>query len=100
MRSIYYLLIALVVIAMLVIAEMAHAQGMCQPYAAFVKVLKDKFGETSIGKGLAGEVVIIEIFASPETFTILATRVDGHSCIIAAGKGWERVAPKPVEEEL
>lgn len=82
----------------LAIAVPAQAQSMCMPYAAFVKTLKDRFGESSMGKGVAGEIIVIELFASPDTFTILATTTDGRSCIVAGGKGWE-VAPKDTGDE-
>ena len=89
----------LLAILALTLAVPAQAQGMCFPYAQFVKALKDRYGEVSTGKGIAAETVVIEIFASPETFTILATRTDGTSCIVAAGKGWQTYAPKTNEEE-
>ena len=90
------ILLALLALA---IAVPAQAQGMCHPYAMMVKSLKDRYGETSLGKGLATDTVIIEIFASPDTFTILATRTDGLACMIAAGKGWEVAIPKNEDTE-
>lgn len=81
-------------VAVILFLVPAQAQSICKPYAGFVKMLKDKYGETSQGKGVAGSTYVIEIFTGPETFTILATRTDGHACIIAAGKGWQAVPPK------
>lgn len=78
----------------------AQAQTLCMPYQAFVKALKDRYGETSQGKGVAGDVMVIELFTSPETFTVRATTTDGRSCIVAAGKGWSVSPPETSGENL
>jgi len=73
------------------IAEASSQSLMCGPYKKFVKALEgSKYGETSIGKGLAGGgTIVIETFVGKETFTVLATAIDtGRTCIIAFGKGW------------
>ena len=85
-------------LAFMLLSVPAQAQAMCLPYANFVKTLKDKFGEVSTGKGISADIIVIEIFTSPDTFTILATRTDGMACIIAAGRGWE-ATPKSLGED-
>jgi hypothetical protein len=88
---------ALLALLALTFAVPAQAQSLCGKYADFVKTLSDRYNETSIGKGMSGGgPVVIELFTSAETFTILATvTATGNSCIIAAGKGWALVETIP-----
>lgn len=77
----------------------AQAQGMCGNYLEMVKTLKNSFGETSLGKGIQGEVTVIEIFAGDDTFTVIAATTNGRACIIATGKGWEPAYRRPKEQD-
>ena len=72
----------------------AHAIGMCGSRADFIKALSDKYQETGKALGIAGQVNLVEIFASKAgTWTILVTTPEGKSCIIAAGSSWEDLPP-------
>ncbi len=72
----------------------AQAIGMCGSRADFIKALSDKYQETGKALGIAGQVNLVEIFASKSgTWTILVTTPDGKSCIIAAGSSWEDLPP-------
>lgn len=99
-------LIVLVILALggliIWLAVPAQSQSMCGRYADFVKALNDKYRETSISKGMSGNgSVVIELFTSEETFTVLATvTATGKTCIIAAGKGWVAADPKILGEDL
>ena len=72
----------------------AQALGMCGSRADFIKALSDKYQETGKALGIAGQVNLVEIFASKAgTWTILVTTPQGKSCIIAAGSSWEDLPP-------
>ena len=72
----------------------AQAMGMCGSRADFIKALSDKYQETGKALGIAGQVNLVEIFASKAgTWTILVTTPEGKSCIIAAGSSWEDLPP-------
>jgi hypothetical protein len=86
-------LIVLLFIALLWLVSPARAAGLCGPYAAFVASLAKNYDEISQGKGVANEFVVIEVFASKDTFTILATNPMGRACILAAGRGWTAATP-------
>jgi hypothetical protein len=85
-----------VCISFLVLAfsSQAQAMGMCGSRADFIKALSDKYQETGKALGIAGQVNLVEIFASKAgTWTILVTTPEGKSCIIAAGSSWEDLPP-------
>ena len=72
----------------------AQALGMCGSRADFIKALSDKYQESGKAIGIAGQVNLVEIFASKAgTWTILVTTPQGKSCIIAAGSSWEDLPP-------
>ena len=62
--------------------------------ADFIKALNDKYQESGKALGIAGQVNLVEVFASKAgTWTILVTTPEGKSCIIAAGSSWEDLPP-------
>lgn len=68
----------------------AAAQA-CLKHEQIVEKLKGKFQEKQLGYGLIGEKAIMEIYASKEgSWTIIVTRSNGISCVVAAGTDWER----------
>ncbi|WP_296736555.1 hypothetical protein [Mesorhizobium sp.] len=68
----------------------AQAQVVCGGHADLVAKLAAGFQEKRLGYGVAGQVAVFEVFVSPAgTWTMLVTDVNGRSCILAAGDGWE-----------
>ncbi len=68
----------------------AQAQMFCDERGAVVTRLEKTYSETPVSMGLGSNGAIIEILASPSgTFTIILTRPDGLSCMMAAGENWE-----------
>ena len=68
----------------------AQAQPICGERRAIVATLEKTYSETPVSMGLAGNGAIIEILASPSgTFTIILTRPNGLTCVMAAGESWE-----------
>ena len=56
------------------------------------------YNEHPVSMGLAFNGAVIEVFLNSDTgtFTIVATRPSGLSCLVAAGEGWQDVEPKPL----
>lgn len=81
-------------------ARGGHAMGMCGLRADFIRTLADQYQETGKALGIAGQVNLVEVFASKAgTWTILVTTPEGKSCIIAAGSSWEDLPIKPKEDD-
>lgn len=74
----------------------AAAQGgpRCGERARILEALAQRYGETRRASGLAGEQVLVELFASEATgtWTITATLPSGRMCLIAAGTDFEAPA--------
>lgn len=67
----------------------------CGNRVQMVKTLGNRFKEDRFAMGLASNVNLFEVFISKKgTWTILSTRVNGRSCIIAAGKSWVSMRAK------
>lgn len=69
----------------------AQAQTMCGERSTVVASLEKTYSETPVSMGLASNGAVIEILASAKTgtFTIILTRPNGLSCVMAAGESWE-----------
>jgi len=68
----------------------AYAQSNCANRDVVVDKLAVKYGEVFAGGGLQNTKQIFEVWFSQEkgTWTILMTRADGMSCIMASGTNW------------
>jgi hypothetical protein len=76
-------------------------QPACQTHDEIMQMLNQKFSETPTALGLQSNGHVIQVFASKDgmTWTIVTTRPDGVSCIVALGRHWEAV-PDPALEPL
>lgn len=75
-------------------------QRNCAPREAVTERLNERYGETRLGAGLAGDSsVVLEIWANQETgsWTITATNVNGVTCLIASGEAYQTVTEALVE---
>ena len=64
----------------------------CAPHNEMVALLSAKYKEAPKGLGLVHGTRVVELFVSRAgSWTIVATRLDGKACILAAGKDWEDV---------
>ena len=70
---------------------LAALQPGCQTRAEIEQLLTQKFDEVPTAAGLQSNGHLIQVFASKDgtTWTIVATRPDGLSCIVALGQHWE-----------
>ena len=74
-------------------ATPALAQTACGPRDTITTVLTETYGESRKGIGLQNPQVMFELWTSEETgsWTILATRADGVTCMVASGLYWQAV---------
>ena len=81
------------------IAPPAIAQSAvyCQDRDTLVTALAQKYEEVLTGLGVQSAQQVLEIWSSEDTgtFTILVTRPDGKSCIVASGQHWQSVDELP-----
>jgi len=73
----------------------ASAQSHCAARDKVVSKLSSGYGETFAGGGMQNSKRIYEVWFSEEkgTWTILMTRPDGSSCIMASGTHWREGLP-------
>ena len=65
----------------------------CAPRADALSALTERYGETRRGIGLDSRGTVMEVFAAEGGgWTILVTRPDGTSCMVASGTGYEDLA--------
>ncbi len=86
------------IFGMVSLAPPAFSQGMnprtiCSSRDAITTGLQQKFEETQKGAGLETGSRLFELWHSPETgsWTILLTRPNGTSCIMASGSTWKDI---------
>ena len=82
-------------------SEAAQAES-CETRDKIISQLDDKYGETRLGMGIAGETSIFEVWTSDTTgsWTILETTLDGLTCVMAVGEGWIDFGPMLAGEAL
>ncbi len=87
-------LTGLVAFAVLMPATL-QAQTNCAARDSVIQKLESGYGETFAGGGLQNSSSIFEVWHSEEkgTWTILLTRADGTSCIMASGTNWRAALP-------
>ena len=73
----------------------ANSQAACAARETVVQKLETGYGEAFGGGGLQSASSIYEVWFSEEkgTWTILMTRADGTSCIMASGTNWREALP-------
>src|SRR5262245_48031536 len=63
----------------------------CGPHTDVIKALGDKFHETQAATALTSAGTLLEVLTARDgsTWTIIVSRPDGLSCIVAAGQNWQ-----------
>lgn len=90
MKNLITLVCALVVGGSL-LPTAADAQTRCGDRGDVVASLEKGYAERQVSMGLANNGTMIEIYASSNgTFSVLLTRPDGVSCLLAAGEHFEQ----------
>ena len=74
-------------------ASSVQAQQACVPRDRAVLQLENQFEEQVAARGLtANGSRVLELFVSESgTWTLLASDVQGHSCVMASGESWHPV---------
>ena len=84
------LLIAAVLAAFSFASFAAASPSVCDRRDALVAYLGANHGERRVAAGIDGQGLLVEVFVGPEGgWSILLTRPNGTSCMVAAGQGWE-----------
>jgi len=83
------LFLAALVAAFFLVGSARAQTPTCIPYPMMVSVM-EKLARTSIGKGLDGRGVVIEVFVGADgKFAVISTAANGVSCLASIGDGWE-----------
>ncbi len=70
----------------------AMAQTVCGDRAKFLNHLSRSYSEAPQAMGLISNGAILEVLVSKDgSWTIIVTRPNGLSCIMAAGEAWENL---------
>lgn len=75
----------------------ALAQPACGPHDEVVSTLAGKYKEYQAARATSKDM-LVELFVSDSTWTIILTNGSGVSCLIAAGENWEAVEVKPGQQ--
>ena len=68
----------------------APVQYVCAERGVVAGHLKDRYGESHVGAGVAASGALIELFVAPTgTWTLIVSGPDGKSCIVSHGDGWD-----------
>ena len=73
-----------------------QAQTACAPHDEALALFAKKYQEQRIATGVTNGGERVEVLASKNggTWTILVTLLDGRSCLVSAGEGWNTIEPK------
>ena len=68
----------------------ASAMPHCAERDAVIASLQDRYAERHIASGLQSDTGLLEIWASEidGSWTVLMTRPDGQTCVVASGTHW------------
>lgn len=83
------------------VATSSHAMQMCADRDSVIASLTDQYSEKHLASGLQSSSGLMEIWVSQTdgTWTILLTRPDGRTCIMASGTHWLEREITPVSGE-
>ena len=75
--------------------SLANGRPVCGPRDQALRQLENRHSEQVFGRGLAPDgTAIVELFVSKSgSWTVLVSRPDGRSCIVAAGESWHQIKP-------
>lgn len=75
----------------------ASAQSACATRARLTEKLHTVYDESLSAAGLQSASSVIEVWSSQTSgsWTIISSRADGTSCVLASGTNWYQVGRKP-----
>jgi hypothetical protein len=76
---------------------MAQGQSACTQSHDITKLLSDDFSELPVAFGVQRDGSLMQIYASKQgnTWTVVLTKPEGVSCIVAEGVRWEALPREP-----
>lgn len=82
-------------------APAAEAASLCVPHEKLVAQLSKKHGEKPAAMGLASNGSLMQVFSNRDggSWTMVLTKPNGVSCVMAAGESWMDV-PKPLAGDM
>lgn len=76
--------------ATFVVSAPVSAQSICGERSRFVEQLGAQYGESLNAVGLISDGALLEVMTSEKgSWTILVTRPNGISCMVASGESWQ-----------
>lgn len=86
-------IIAIIGFCIAALPSAAWSQDSCTTRHEVGSYLLSEFSEAPVALGVANNGSLIEVFASNDrtTWTIMLTKPDGTSCLVAAGQSWENL---------
>jgi hypothetical protein len=87
---------SLVALWLLIGTSAAVAAPACTSYDTMSELLAREYTEMPVAGGLAHTGKLLQVFAAKDgsSWTVVLTRPDGMSCIVAAGRYWQTETPK------
>ena len=97
--SLYILLVVVVLLAPASVAAEGIANNsasiVCDDRTKIVSSLSNDYKETRESIGLANSGSVVEVFSATDgSWSMIVTRPDGLTCLIAAGRNWESMSRK------
>lgn len=95
MKTLRLLLAVLIATFLCFSSNVAHAEGpICGDRKEIVTQLKDKYQEVQVAFGITPQGMMLEVFASDQTWTIVITDPNGIACLAVAGTDWQSTGVK------
>ena len=77
-------------------AQEATAAGLCGKRTKLLNFLHRSYGELPKFRALTRDGNLVEVLISKhQSWTVIVTKPNGVSCLVSAGRYWERSADKP-----
>lgn len=75
-------------------AEAGQRKTLCMPREKAAAILGKRYKERPVGMGLASNGTVLELYHREDgaSWTMIMTRPDGMSCVMATGKSWNSFA--------
>lgn len=89
-------------LALLLGAKATLAQeAACATYSEIAQQLERRYAELPVSLGLSSAGQVVQVFSTADgaTWTMVLTKPDGTSCVVAAGEHWEILQPNSLDPQ-
>lgn len=96
----FRIIAAAAMLAAFFLPGVAQAMPFCRPTGEVLEVLVERYGERPAGVGVTLDGALLQLLVRPDlrSWTVLLTRADGVSCMLAAGVDWQANTVLPGSE--